>query len=337
MQKFSKIFFLFFIFILLAKEIVFAGTLSCTTRTGSCSGGETAVLRMYSTSDSHAELPSQSNYNNIVCCTGVAALSNSCSNNYAVIARLSGATNAHVEKNSEANLNYNSNLACISVPVAGTVSVGYQQTDCSGFDTTIASMETTTNSHIGNTTAYATKICASAHGAGSLSTDIVDGSGATVGSPSISMGAKPFSFHSQTTSGIFGTTTQKIKINNTTVNPEWSVTIAATNGPTALWHSASGDYDFNNATSMNGQMTIDPSTGTLTPGASCNNTGISLGSVSTYLQGTTDSVTLISAGASSGIDCSWNATGIDISQTIPKEQPAANDYNIDMTVSIIAI
>ena len=144
----------------------YAGTLSCTVTTAAlCTGGtNTIILRMSGSTNAHAELPSQSNGNyagNVVCCSGITGLSNSCTAPSAVVLRLAGTTNAHSEQNSQANANYTSN-ACISVPTGGTISVGYQATNCTGYDTTLGSMSGATNAHVGDGTQYATKICATA-------------------------------------------------------------------------------------------------------------------------------------------------------------------------------
>ncbi|MFA5946463.1 MAG: hypothetical protein WC813_00375 [Patescibacteria group bacterium] len=97
----------------------------------------------------------------MVCCSNVVGLGTSCVTGVnATVVKLSGATNAHIEQNTEAN--YSGNDACLSVAAGGTVSVGYQATNCSGFDTTIGSMTATTNSHIGDGNAYSVKICATA-------------------------------------------------------------------------------------------------------------------------------------------------------------------------------
>lgn len=142
----------------------YAGTLSCTVTTAAlCTGGtNTIILRMSGSTNAHAELPSQShpNYaNNVICCSGVTGLSNTCTAPSAVVLRMSGVTNAHSEQNTLTNVNYTSN-ACISVPTGGTISVGYQATNCNGYDTTLGSMSGSTNAHVGNSSQYATKICA---------------------------------------------------------------------------------------------------------------------------------------------------------------------------------
>ncbi len=181
---------------------------------------------------------------------------------------------------------------------------------------------------------------------GTLTVDIVDGTNQSVTSPAIVFNPVSFSFDNQVATGTLGTTTEKIRVDNSTTNPQWSLSVAASS-PTAFWDGTPADYDFNDLTvgaldgsdadSLGGQMTINPSTGTLTPKGGCNNTGLSLGSAGSFSQGVMDSVTLLTAGASSGTSCYWDLTGVTVSQTIPAGQTAANDYNINMTLTITAI
>lgn len=142
--------------------IVSAGTLSCTIRASTCNGGEVNVYEMQSTLNSHAGLSSAA-YSNLVCCTGVTGLGNSCSGTYATVLKLSGATDAHVRQGTLADYPSATN-ACLSVNPGDIVSVGYQATNCAGFDTMLGSMIGTTNSHVGGSawTNGTTKICASA-------------------------------------------------------------------------------------------------------------------------------------------------------------------------------
>jgi hypothetical protein len=141
---------------------VFAGTLSCSVTTAAaCTGGtNTIILRMSGSTNAHAELASGSTYNSsVVCCSGITGLGTSCSTGVNTsLLWLAGATNAHSSQ-LQTNGNYTNN-ACISVPTGGAISVGYQATNCTGYDTTIASMSGSTNAHIGNGTQYSTKICA---------------------------------------------------------------------------------------------------------------------------------------------------------------------------------
>lgn len=180
---------------------------------------------------------------------------------------------------------------------------------------------------------------------GTLTVDIVDAAGDPVASPSIAMGDVTFSFSYQTANGTLGISTQKIRVENTTANSEWTLTIAADTGPTAFWDGAASDYDFNDPTanagdgadadSLGGQMTVNASIGTL--GGTCSVTDINIGSSTSFSEGATNSVTLLTAGASADTGCYWDLTGVSISQTIPAEQPAASDYTIDMTLTVTAI
>lgn len=169
MSIFKKKFIQYFYLVIILFTILFPvsyiyAALSCSiTTSAGCSG--TVMLRMSGTTNAHAELPSQSttNYNNnVVCCTGVTGLSNSCSeSNKKIITRLSGVTNAHVERNTEVNANYTQN-ACLSSTYAGDqITLAYQATNCTGYDTTLFSMEKTpTNSMVGGPSAYNNKVCA---------------------------------------------------------------------------------------------------------------------------------------------------------------------------------
>ena len=140
-----------------------AGSLSCSVTT-SAACTDTVIYRMSSTTNAHAELANQSNVNydnNVICCTNVIGLGNSCAGTTATALKLSSTTNAHAEQNSQSNYSDN---ACISVPTGGSVSIGYQASNCTGYDTTLGSMESVTNSHIGDSNAYTTKICGTASG-----------------------------------------------------------------------------------------------------------------------------------------------------------------------------
>ena len=175
-QYFENFLFLIFILGVFFPSPAYAGTLSCTVRTSTCSGGETEIFEMENTSNAHAGL-SAASYNNLVCCAGVTGLSNSCSGTFATALKLSGTTNAHIRQGTLSDYPSATN-ACISVPSGGSVSVGYQATNCSGFDTTLGSMIGTTNSHVGDGSwaAGTTKICATGAGAGTLTFSISDNS-----------------------------------------------------------------------------------------------------------------------------------------------------------------
>ncbi len=120
---------------------------------------------MRATANSHAAL-SGSGYPLGVYCNGVSGLSTSCAGNFEVVAKLSGSANAHVRQGDQPDgtdgIHYlPSQYACISVPTGGNIVVGYQANNCNGFDTTLFSMnKTPTNSHVGESSAYTNKVCA---------------------------------------------------------------------------------------------------------------------------------------------------------------------------------
>ncbi len=183
-------------------------------------------------------------------------------------------------------------------------------------------------------------------GGGVLEVNIVDAGGTLVGSPSVTMNSRPFSFNNQTATGNLGTASQKIRINNTTASAAWNLTIAATGGTTSFWESTSHSYDFNDSTanagdggdadSLGGRMTIDASNADITPQGGCNSTGLTLGSSSSFSEGVINSITLLTAGGGASTNCYWDLTNIAISQTVPSEQETGN-YNIDMTLTATAI
>lgn len=321
-----------------------AGTLSCSVTT-SCSSG-VVIWRMSGTSNAHAELPSQSNYSHLVCCSGVTGLGNTCSGTYATALKLSGSTNAHSEQSSQNNY---ANSACISVPSGGSVTVAYQANNCTGYDTTLGSMSGITNAHVGDGTAYTIKICATAAAAGTITTDIVDANYQSVPSPTMTMNTATFSFTCQTVTGLFGTTSQQIYVNNNNgANNGWTLTLAA-QATTNVWDSAGTDYDFNDpngsgcvdgadADPWGGQMTVDPSVATLAIGqcGNCSTNNISKGSSAAFNEGVTDSITLLIAATDSDDVGDWTLRGVSISQKIPAEQPAASDYSINMVLTVTA-
>lgn len=140
-----------------------AGNLSCSVTT-SAACTDVVIYRMSSSSNAHAELPSQSNAaydSNVICCKNVIGLSNSCSGTFSAAVKLSSTTNAHAEQNNHSNY---ANNACLSVPVGGSVTVAYQASNCTGYDTTLGSLSSTSNAHVGDASAYTTKICATASG-----------------------------------------------------------------------------------------------------------------------------------------------------------------------------
>jgi len=184
--------------------------------------------------------------------------------------------------------------------------------------------------------------------AGSLATDIVNATYATVASPAVTMNAVTFSFAYQTATGVFGSATQQIYVKNPdAADAGWTLTVAPAT-TTAYWDSAGTDFDFNDPTAsagdgadvdtLGGQMTVNPSAATLAVGQcnSCVVTNITKGASTAYSEGVTDSVTLLTAAALSNDIGDWTLQGVSISQTIPAEQPAASDYTLNMVLTVTA-
>lgn len=182
--------------------------------------------------------------------------------------------------------------------------------------------------------------------AGTLSVDIVDAAGAAVASPSVSFSDADFSFGAVSTDGTLGTSSQKIRVENGTGTATWTLSLAASD-PTDVWSDGGSNfYDFNDTTSSGssdggdtdsyaGLLSVDASGATVSPEAGCASTGISLGTATDFEEGVTDSITVASASGSTETGCYWDITGVDLSQTIPAEQPAGT-YTLDFTLSIIA-
>lgn len=193
-----------------------------------------------------------------------------------------------------------------------------------------------------------------------LLTEIRDDGGVLVAAPNVDMTAKEVSFDCQAgasaSTGVFGTNTERIYVDNLSgADNGWSLTMAATSGATANWTDGSNSFDFNDAEgttagciddgsgtndadSLAGQLSIDPATnGSVTADCqNCTTGNISMGAAASFEEGTTDSITLVNAAAASDDVGRWYFEAIDVSQTIPAEQPAGT-YAIDMTIDVNAI
>jgi hypothetical protein len=191
--------------------------------------------------------------------------------------------------------------------------------------------------------------------AGTLSTDIRDASRTPVVSPSVAMSATTVSFDCQqggtASTGTFGSNTQRIYVDNkNAANNGWTLALAATSGATSKWTGATYNFDFNDAggspagcgdgtdpDSLAGQMTVDASVGTLTADCTkCTTANISKGASSSYVEGTTDSITLLSATSTASKVGRWYLTGVAVKQTIPPDQEA-DSYTINMSLTATAL
>jgi len=167
---------------------------------------------------------------------------------------------------------------------------------------------------------------------GVLSVDIIDttNSDTPVASPSVDFTAQTFSFADQTSPGIFGTAAETVRVSNATGVQAWSLSIAASNVADE-WTNGTDTYDFNAA--GGGQLTIDAATNGVVAGfgGTCTATGVSLGSSAAFVQGSTDSVDLLTA-VGADKHCQWDMTAVDFSQNIPGSTPDG-DYTLDMVLT----
>ena len=185
---------------------------------------------------------------------------------------------------------------------------------------------------------------------GTLAVDIVNAGYTPVASPTVAMTPVTFNFACQSSTGTFGTATEQIYVQNPDAADDgWSISIAAS-APTAVWDSAGEDFDFNDpgssgcvddtdADSLGGQLTVNPVGGTIATGScsSCSTNNITKGSSSAFVEGSVNSITLLTGASGSDDIGAWTLQGVALSQAIPGEQPAASDYSISLTVTIAAL
>lgn len=169
---------------------------------------------------------------------------------------------------------------------------------------------------------------------GTLSTDFRTSSGTLVSGPTFAMNAVNVSNAQQTATGVYGETEKRIAVDNPDASDTgWTLTLNASTPATDKWVSGANSYDFNDASAANGQLTVNPSVGTLT-GVIGTTTGITRGTSTTF--NSTSPITILSASA--GADDITNTTlyGVTLSQTIPASTPAGS-YSITMVQTVAAI
>lgn len=172
-----------------------------------------------------------------------------------------------------------------------------------------------------------------------LTIGIVDAGGAPVASPSFAMAAQTTQYVCQTSTGTLGTSTQRLRIKNTTLNAAWSLSIAATAGATARWTSGGNTYHYNNAAGAgctDGQLTLNIAGATLTPQSGCTTTGLTLGGNQAFSDPSLNTISLLSASSAANLNCYWDLTNIGLSQEIPAERPAGT-YSLNLTATVVAL
>jgi len=179
---------------------------------------------------------------------------------------------------------------------------------------------------------------------GSLDVGIVDDVGSPVANPNVHLDTASLGFTCQTTSGTFGSSTEKIRVANDTAGAAWTLTIATSTN--AYWLGGSAQFDFNDAgstgcadsgdgDSLAGQLTLDPSGAVVTPEGGCSSTGISKGSLAAFAEGSVDTITLITADGTADTGCYWDVTDIGISQSLPAEQ-LSDEYALELVLTLTA-
>ncbi len=169
---------------------------------------------------------------------------------------------------------------------------------------------------------------------GTLSTDVRNGSNVVVGSPSFSMAAMNVSTAQQSTTGTFGTATQRISVDNPGgANNGFSLALNATVPGTGVWDDGASHTYLYNGTAGTGQLTVDPSVSTWTALVGTT-TSITKGTSSTF----TGSTPISLATTSAALEDIWNGyvTGVGLTQTIPANTPAGT-YTISMTQTVTAL
>ncbi|MCG2718054.1 MAG: PKD domain-containing protein [Nanoarchaeota archaeon] len=136
--------------------LVTVSGLNCEITSSSCEG--VSVFKIADFTNTHAQL--EGSYPYTVCCTGVSGLGTDSSGE--VVLGLARLDNSHVQKNSIGTYPY---FAYLSAPGGITCDYvessdnGYAACEDAGFDTCLASIQNDDNSHVGDCSAYNTKVC----------------------------------------------------------------------------------------------------------------------------------------------------------------------------------
>ncbi len=179
---------------------------------------------------------------------------------------------------------------------------------------------------------------------GSLGIRFIDGSNNEISGTATNTAftSRQISSSVQSSTGQFTNNTSKyLEIYNSLSNTGWSVSLAATAGPTARWTSGANNYPYN-ATASAGRLSVDMTTSTISPngttpsGTACNLSGVTGSSSSvSYANGTVDAITLLNGASLAGFNCSWRMQNIQFIQTIPTFQPSGA-YELDLTATVVA-
>ncbi len=181
---------------------------------------------------------------------------------------------------------------------------------------------------------------------GSLDIRFADATNAILTNPttvfSVAMTSKTASTK---TAKLSNNSSQQLEVANSLSTTGWSVSLAATGGPTAKWAQTGGtaNYAFNNTNADQGQLSVDLSSSVFTAfgstplGQACTTAGLSYGAGGAFVAGTAsaNSVTLATASSGSGLTCLFKLQNITLKQTIPAYQKPGT-YTLPVTVTVVA-
>lgn len=173
--------------------------------------------------------------------------------------------------------------------------------------------------------------------AGTINTNFTDGTGATVSNPSFAMSSATVSTTgNMTTTGAYGSDTQRATVNKPGLSGGFTLALAAENSSIGWYESgtpAVSAYKHNGATLDEGQLTLG--TGGTLGLYTGTSTGIT-GSVGGTFTGT-DPITIM-AGANGTMDSVWRGYvhGISLTQVIPKGTPSGS-YSIDLVQTVASV
>ena len=170
--------------------------------------------------------------------------------------------------------------------------------------------------------------------AGVLSTDVRDASNVVVASPSFAMTSVAASTSIQTATGTLGTNAMRLSVDNPNGGGAtgWTLTLNATTPGTGTWTSGGNSYPYN-GTSTTGQLTVNPSVGTIAANTG-GTTGVTAGSSAAFTS--TTPITLMSAGSTAAKIWNGYITGIGLSQVVPAGQ-AVGTYTLNLTQTVAAV
>ena len=181
---------------------------------------------------------------------------------------------------------------------------------------------------------------------GSLDIRFADAADATLTNPTtVFSAAMTGKTASTTTAKLSNNSSQQLEVANSLSTTGWSVSLAATGGPTAKWTQTGGaaNYAFNSTNVDQGQLSVDLSSSAFTAsgstplGQACTTAGLSYGVGGAFVAGTAsaNAITLVTASSSSGLTCLFKLQNITLKQTIPAYQKPGT-YTLPVTVTVVA-